>query len=188
MLDKLLGGLTASFNSGNPLDSIGSGSVGHALGLDPVGGLLKGALGSGNAVEAAPSQAAARREAAYTELLDEPCEPDGYAEGEERAVAGAPPQGGALGGLSGLLAKLADPLGLFPGTNLGDPLGLLGGGGGMAGGLLGGGGGGGGLSGLLGSEDGKKAAGLLGDQAQMGGLLSMLGTNAGSVTSLLGFL
>lgn len=183
MLDKLLGGLTASFNSGNPLDSIGSGSVGHALGLDPVGGLLKGALGSGNAVEAAPSHGAARREAAFTELLDEPCEPEGYADGEE--VAGAPPQGGGLGGLSGILAKLADPLGLFPGTNLGDPLGLLGGGG-MAGGLLGGGGGG--LSGLLGAEEGKKAAGLLGDQAQMGGLLSMLGSNAGSVTSLLGFL
>lgn len=186
MLDKLLGGLTAPFTSGNPLDAIGSGSVGHALGLDPVGGLLKGALGGGNAVEAAPAHAAARREAAYTELLDEPCEMDGYTEPEGGAAASAPPQGGGLGGLSGLLAKLADPLGLFPGTNLGDPLGLLGGGG-MAGGLLGGGGGGG-LSGLLGAEDGKKAAGLLGDQAQMGGLLSMLGSNAGSLSSLLGFL
>jgi hypothetical protein len=185
MLDKLFGGLTASFTGGNPLDSIGSGSVGHALGLDPVGGLLKGALGGGgNAVEAAPSRALSHREAAYTELLDGPCDAEGYANLEARAPASAPAQGG--GGLSGLLAKLADPLGLFPGTNLGDPLGLLGGGGGMAGGLLGGGGGG--LTGLLGAEEGKKAEGLLGDQSQMGGLLSMLGSNAGSFTSLLGFL
>jgi hypothetical protein len=186
MLDKLFGGLTASFTSGNPLDSIGSGSVGHALGLDPVGGLLKGALGGGgNAVEAAPARALSHREAAYTELLDGgPGEPEGYADMRAEGAPSAPAPG--FGGLSGLLAKLADPLGLFPGTNLGDPLGLLGGGGGMAGGLLGGGGGG--LSGLLGAEDGQKAEGLLGDQAQMGGLLSMLGSNAGSVTSLLGFL
>jgi hypothetical protein len=136
-------------------------------------------------VEAAPSRALSYREAAYTELLDGPCGVEGYA--EVPAAMSAPAQGG--GGLSGLLAKLADPLGLFPGTNLGDPLGLLGGGGGMGGGLGGlFGGGGGGLTGLLGAEDGKKAESLLGDQSQMGGLLSMLGSNSGSMTSLLGFL
>ncbi len=166
----------------NPLALFGVG------GADPISQASRsheGGSGAAHHVEAAGPHAGPCAEPAHTET-GEAASSEGYA-----APPGTPPgfPGGQdpMAGLMGFLAKLADPLGLFPGINMADPIGLFGGGSllNAASGAMGEGGGGA-LGGMLGggSPEEKKVSGQLADQGQMFQMVGSLASDTGAISAL----